>query len=138
MISASDRDNRRPETGLNFTSGRESRLPGEPGMRGSDAANRFALNSRECVHHAMDLCLPVSEKPSYLIFNGRVGRGWQSKMNRRLFSIPRAGFGLLTRLSYSGPILMLGLMLPSQAESASLVDSKAATSMLPADLAFKG
>ncbi len=107
-------------------------------MRGSDAANRFALNSRECVHHAMDLCLPVSEKPSYLIFTGRVGRGWQSKMNRRLFSIPRAGFGLLKRRSLSGLILMLGLMLPSQADSASLVNSKASASGLPADLAFKG
>jgi hypothetical protein len=58
-------------------------------------------------------------------------------MNRRLFSIPRAGFGLLTRLSLSGPILTLGLMLPSQAESASLVDSKASASMLPANLAFE-
>jgi hypothetical protein len=123
-----------PETGLNFTSGRE----GYTNLCGSDAANRFALNSRECVHHAMDLCLPVSENSSYLIFNGRVGRGSQSKMNRRLFNIPRAGFGLLTRLSFSGQILMLGLMLPSQAESASLVNSKASASGLPADLAFGG
>ena len=61
-----------PETGLNFTSGREGRLPGEPGMRGSDASNRFGLYSRECVHHAMELCLPASEKPSYLMSIGRV------------------------------------------------------------------
>ncbi len=84
-----------PETGLNFTSGRKGWRPGEPGMRGSDASNRFGFNSRECVHHAMDLCIPVSEKFSYLIFNGRVGRGSQSKMICRLFSIPKAGFGLL-------------------------------------------
>lgn len=63
-----------PETGLKSTSGREGWLPGEPGMRGSDASNRFGFNSRECVHHAMVLCFPVSEKPSYLISNGRVGR----------------------------------------------------------------
>lgn len=59
-------------------------------------------------------------------------------MNRRFFSIPRAGFGLLTRLSFSGLILMLGLMLPSLADSASLVDSKLAASMLPAELRTEG
>ena len=123
-----------PETGLNLTSGRAA----DTDLRGSGASNRFGFKSRECVHHAMDLCFPVSENSSYLIFNGRVGRGSQSKMNRRLFSIPRAGFGLLTRLSLSGLILMLGLMLPSQADSASLVNSKASASGLPADLAFKG
>ena len=61
-------------------------------------------------------------------------------MNRRTLNIRRKrfGFGLFTRLSFSGLILMLGASLPSLADSATLINSKAAASMLPSELQTEG